>query len=82
MTIKLDGPNLVCNIRDNGVGRDYFKANPPEKRKSYGIKLAKDRLQFLDKNSSIIIEDIKDINGQSLGTNAKLTFKKIENYTF
>jgi len=81
LIINLVGQNIVCQIIDNGVGRMDSPTKPAEKRKSYGIKLAKDRLQFLDKNSSVEIKDLKDKTGKGIGTIAQLTFKKIENYS-
>jgi LytS/YehU family sensor histidine kinase len=73
---------LVCEIIDNGVGRE-IKAVSKEgaKKKSYGINLGRDRLKFLDREAEIKIIDLKDEHGKAAGTQVNLIFKKVDNYT-
>lgn len=82
MSIDLEEQTMICKIIDNGIGRSSQPSKSEEKRKSYGIKLVKDRLQFLDKNAAITFIDLKDENGKGIGTEVQISFKKIENYTF
>lgn len=81
LDIKLENQIMVCKIIDNGVGRGDTKGKTDSKRKSYGIKLVRDRLQFLDKNASINITDLFNESGEPAGTEVEIRFKKIENYS-
>ena len=66
---------LVCEIEDNGVGREKakdMKSKSATSRKSLGMKLTEDRLALLNKNAtlnaSIDIIDIVQDNGEAGGT--------------
>lgn len=66
---------LVCEIEDNGVGREKakeMKSKSATSRKSLGMKLTEDRLALLNKhaelNASIEIIDLVMENGDAGGT--------------
>ena len=66
---------LVCEIEDNGVGREKakeMKSKSATSRKSLGMKLTEDRLALLNKhaelNASIEIKDLVLDNGDAGGT--------------
>ena len=82
LTITLSSKNnfLICTISDNGIGRDRAaeikRTMPFGKHKSLGMKITEDRLKILNEiNSSklsVIINDLKDTNNNSLGTQVEL----------
>ncbi len=63
--------NLKCLITDNGVGRDHsaeMKTNSQVKKHSMGMKITEERLQLLQTEASISINDLKDDSGIACGT--------------
>ncbi|BAU52671.1 sensor histidine kinase [Mucilaginibacter gotjawali] len=63
--------NLECIITDNGVGRNLaaeVNTNTQIKKHSMGVKITEERLQLLEKEASITINDLKDANGDACGT--------------
>lgn len=82
LNISEDEGKLICEIKDNGVGRRESIAEEKKlKQKSYGITLVRDRLVFLDKNAELSFTDLKDDNGLPTGTVVILKFKKSEDYS-
>lgn len=87
ITIKIQhkGNSLICEIDDNGVGRDksreinaaMYKAN----RKSYGLKLVEDRLKIMYRNKKqvnlITIDNIISDKKTVLGTKVILTIPEL-----
>jgi ligand-binding sensor domain-containing protein len=70
---------LVCEIVDNGVGREYHKAKNSLKNKphkSTGMNLTKSRLELLDQSSSdrthMEVEDLYNPDGSPKGTRVVL----------
>jgi len=82
LTISLTSKNnyLICTISDNGIGREKAseikRTMPVSKHKSLGMKITEDRLRILNEvnnsNLSVNITDLKDNNGDSLGTKVEL----------
>jgi LytS/YehU family sensor histidine kinase len=72
--------NLVCIVRDNGIGRvraEAIKAqNPGNRKKSMGMQITRDRIEMINKlyNSSteVKITDLVDAEGQPAGTEVRL----------
>jgi LytS/YehU family sensor histidine kinase len=81
LNISEDNGKLICEIRDNGVGREATAKEKKLKKKSYGINLVRDRLVFLDINAELSFIDLKDSREISVGTAVILKFKKTEDYT-
>lgn len=68
---------LVCEVRDNGIGREKAKEFRLQKKgllkhESRGMQMVKERLQLFngtdDENSHINIVDLKDEKGENAGT--------------
>ena len=73
VTIQKEGKILVCNIEDDGVGREKSSAMREAsvlKHKSMGMQITEERLKSIGriKGSRIIIQDLKDESGQASGT--------------
>jgi len=63
--------NLECLIKDNGVGRNHaakMQTDTKIKKHSMGMKITEERLQLLEADASITINDLKDNNGNACGT--------------
>lgn len=76
---KLNENNIICIIRDNGIGRQKSMEIDKEsgiKRKSRGMLITKARLEILNRQTndqfSVLIEDLKDTNGNAKGTKVVL----------
>lgn len=65
---------LVCVVRDNGVGRKKSASEDFRKRKSFGIGLSSLRLHLIQPQSSIELTDLKDENGLPAGTEVTIRF--------
>ena len=70
--------NIICLIKDNGIGRKASKKmNGQKSHESKGIAVAEQRLKTYNKQhflkSKVSIEDLKDIQGNALGTKVTLT---------
>mgnify|MGYP002381499032 CR=1 FL=1 len=82
LSIHLSSKNnfLICTITDNGIGREKAseirRTMPFNKHKSMGMKITEDRLKILNEinNSqlSVNITDLKDEQGNALGTKVEL----------
>lgn len=73
--VKLDGELLVCEVEDDGVGREKameLKSKTATTRKSLGLKITADRLEALESRfgvpGSVEFIDLKDENGVASGT--------------
>lgn len=70
---------LVCQIEDNGIGRDrsnQMQSKTVWKTKSMGLKITEERLELLNKELKkqlIQITDLKDAAGQALGTRVEVS---------
>ncbi|NMM47437.1 PAS domain S-box protein [Marinigracilibium pacificum] len=73
IAVEEKGDVLYFTIEDNGIGREAAKAlkskNFP-KHQSMGLKLTEERLRLINenKNISFYLEDLKDNDGNALGT--------------
>ncbi|HNB80538.1 MAG TPA: histidine kinase, partial [Chitinophagaceae bacterium] len=73
INLRLDDPFLVCEIIDNGIGREKakeYKSKTAPTRKSLGMKLTEERLKMNsgpDSGSQKIV-DLKDEHGLATGT--------------
>ena len=83
--LSMDSKVLNCSITDNGIGRKKaaeIKSKSAEEKKSLGLKITAERLALLnqEKNAftSYEIEDLKDENGNAVGTkvNLKISYKE------
>jgi ligand-binding sensor domain-containing protein len=80
IAFRSDNNYLICTIEDNGIGREKAseikRTMPKSKHKSLGMKITEDRLKILnDVNNSqlsVTITDLKDENGNALGTKVEL----------
>ncbi len=80
--IERNDKKLVCIIEDDGIGRERsreMKANSVFKHQSHGMKITEERLKASGniKGSRIEIIDLKDTNGEGMGTRViiRLPFK-------
>ncbi len=70
--------NIVCVVQDNGIGREASKKiNVVNTHTGKGIAVAEERLKTYNKQhvlkSKVLIEDLKDINGNAAGTKVIMT---------
>jgi len=78
---ELENEFIKCIITDNGVGRSYHQINTSHKSK--GMKLTKERLQILNRqsklNNTVKVIDLYDKNSQAIGTRIILfiTFEEL-----
>jgi len=79
VSISMDGNSLNCIIEDNGIGREAsekLKSKTATKKKSFGMKITKDRLDVLNKlagtNASVRVIDRFDEDGKASGTRVEL----------
>ncbi len=73
--VKLEGELLVCEVEDDGVGREKameLKSKTATTRKSLGLKITADRLEALESRfgvpGSVEFIDLKNENGEASGT--------------
>lgn len=66
---------LICEIEDNGVGRDYKFADKQTttEHTSMGIDITRKRLESLYPENRMEIIDLRDDRGRALGTKVLLT---------
>jgi tetratricopeptide (TPR) repeat protein len=66
--LKLENDNLICTIKDNGIGIDTFIENKKSQKKSLATTITSERLKILSKDfkieGSIKTEDRKKDNEQ------------------
>ena len=67
-----DDDTLVCEVEDDGVGRQEQVLHPIKQHKSFAMKITQKRLAALGKNRSLDkkmeVVDLKDESGNALGT--------------
>lgn len=74
ISLKLKAEQLICQIEDNGIGRQKafeLKKSSVWKSKSLGLKLTEERLRLMSKELKkqlVKISDLKDKTGEALGT--------------
>ena len=80
VSIRKRGSALECIIEDNGIGRDKardIKTKSATKSKSMGMKITRDRLSLINsfhqQNSPVRVTDLKDSQGQPMGTRVTLS---------
>lgn len=73
--ISLEGEYLVCEIEDNGIGREAsarLKGRPKKQHKSMGMKITADRLEMINHvqygQASMEIKDLYKDDGEATGT--------------
>ncbi len=83
--IKENGPSIICNITDNGVGREaaeQLNKAKTGKSRSRGISVTRQRLDLLARNygvkTDIRYNDLKDKNGKAMGTKVEINIAKQE----
>jgi len=77
ITFEMEGQKIICNVRDNGVGRNKAKELSAERKKghvSLGMEVTKKRLIALNDNNLAAesIKDLEDANNKPIGTNVRL----------
>jgi ligand-binding sensor domain-containing protein/two-component sensor histidine kinase len=73
--------NLLCIIRDNGIGRKKSSELKEQKlnnrKRSMGMQITEDRIEIINKlysiNASVHIYDMENEQGESKGTRVELT---------
>ena len=73
--------NLVCIIKDNGIGRkraaQLKEQKPTRHKRSMGMQITRDRLEIINKlyniNATVEISDLEDKEGKALGTKVELS---------
>lgn len=83
LRIWFDSGNLICEIDDNGVGRQV-KENKNSlgfKKKSHGIKLVQERLKLMDTQAEVKFIDKLNEDNTSAGTTVIMKFKKVEEFS-
>lgn len=78
---SFDESSLICEIEDNGIGRKKAlenKSKSATKRKSHGMKIAKERLKLFNESTLderlIVVTDILSNDKSALGTKVTLRF--------
>ncbi len=79
LSLHLEKDFLICQVKDNGIGRAAamaLKSKSGSQRKSFGMKITKDRLQMLNTmakaKAEVLITDLKNIDGSPAGTRVDL----------
>jgi tetratricopeptide (TPR) repeat protein len=82
ISFELKHETLICNIIDNGVGREAaagLNSKSAEKQKSMGLKITKERLSLLNKSAEdgtyFEFVDLFDEYGKAAGTKVILKIK-------
>ena len=82
LKITRQGDYLLCIVEDNGIGREQSAAlkagkSAMNKKKSMGMNITRDRIELINKlrnvDARVEIFDLKDEQGQALGTRVELT---------
>ncbi len=66
--VKREEKAIVIVIEDNGIGREAATALRVKGHKSKSMGINKERMEMLEKNPGVLIEDLYDQEGQSAGT--------------
>jgi len=81
LSFNINADNLICVIRDNGIGRKKAlenKSKSATKRKSHGMKIAQERLKLFnrlnDAENLVSIKDLTYESKESAGTQVTLKF--------
>ncbi|UYQ93373.1 histidine kinase [Chitinophaga horti] len=85
LSFQIVNDRILCTVEDNGVGRDAataIKQAASQKHISKGLQITRDRLSLYNSrfgmNASFDIEDLKDAEGNPIGTRVNLWFPLIE----
>jgi len=84
--LKKETVYLYCIVEDNGVGRGFNQNAATSKRRTSGLTTTKDRLTILQenvvgephRNNNFKITDLKDTEGNALGTRVELWIPFVE----
>lgn len=76
ITMRMQGRNLLCRIKDNGIGREKAREmrqlSGRKDHRSLGMKITSDRLELINNlhgsQLSMTITDLKSEDGSPLGT--------------
>lgn len=81
LTLQIEGNEVLCIIKDNGVGRNQAAQLRPadSDKKSMALSLTLDRINLINPNSSKTYVSINDLisDGQAAGTEVKLVLPLI-----
>jgi len=79
LTVKENNGNVLCSIKDNGVGINSAKQinKMDKKRKFYGAKATENRIKILYKNENVKIVTTDISNDKITGTEVKISFPTI-----
>ena len=67
--------SMLCTIEDNGIGREramLVKSKTATNRKSFGMQITKDRMDFSKLNADVQIHDLKDSQDNATGTRVEI----------
>jgi len=76
LSFRVEVNSLICVVKDNGVGRKHTEQTQNSrqiKKQSMGVKITEERLQLLETEASIRINDMEDRHGQPCGTEVTIT---------
>lgn len=76
LTLRMQGNNLLCRIKDNGIGREKAREmrqlSGRKDHRSLGMKITSDRLELINNlhgsQLSMTITDLKNADGSAAGT--------------
>jgi len=76
LIIKEDKGNVLCIIRDNGIGINKAKEidKMSQKRRFFGTEATGDRIRILHQNKGVKIETIDISKGKKTGTQVSISF--------
>jgi sensor histidine kinase YesM len=76
LSIKEDQGNVVCLIRDNGIGINKAKEidQITQKRRFFGTEATENRIRILHKNKGVNIETTDISSGTKTGTQVSIAF--------
>ena len=86
LKVYLDDQKLVCEVEDNGIGREAAnRINQLKKikKQSLGLKITDDRLKFIDKvygiETDTKIIDLYNEEGKAMGTRVVIVIPQMKN---
>jgi len=76
LNIKEDNGNVMCIIRDNGIGINKSKEidKMSQKRRFFGTEATGNRIRILHQNKGVKIETIDISEGEKTGTQVSISF--------
>ena len=81
--LRVEDEVLLCKIEDDGIGREaaaQIRSKSAIKKKSFGMKITRARIDMTAENASVKIQDLTDPAGHAAGTcvEIRIPITKIE----